>query len=138
MADRRAEERWPLPLLHGEQGDFELEVQELLHDHQLPGTSGTRHRVLPGGVNFFWTPHHALALARGAHHRFDHHRPAQAGSGACQITGVAGVGKAGGAQPQLSGCQVADAVAIHGHGRGPGCGNHADAFRLQFREGINR
>ena len=138
VTDRRTEQGGPLPLLHREQGDLQLERQELLHDHPGAGSPRPGQRPLPGGGDAFGALHHALALAGGAHHRLHHHGPAQGRCGGGQLSGAPGVGEAGGAQAQLPGGQIADAVAVHGHRRGPGGGDHGDALGFQFGQGIHR
>ena len=138
MADRWAEQGGALPGLNGEQGDLQLKAQEFLHDHPVASAAGTGQRRLPGGVDAGGVPHQALALARGAHHGFDHHGPAQGLGGGGQLFGAVGIGVAGRAQAQLPGRQIADAVAIHGYRRGSRRGDDALAFRLQFGQGIHR
>ena len=138
MADRRAEQGGAVPLLHGEQGDLLFKVQELFHDHPLAAAAGAGHGALPGGGDPLGPLHHALALAGGAHHRFHHHRPAQWRGGGGQLCGAGGIGEAGGAQAQLGGRQVADAVAVHRHRRGAGRGDHGGAAGFQFSESIHR
>ena len=63
VANGRAKERVPLPLPHGEQGDFQLKVQEFLHDHPGAFAPGPGHGGVPGGCDAFRPFHHTLALA---------------------------------------------------------------------------
>ena len=64
VANRRTKQGGPLPRLHGEQGDFQLEVEKFLHDHPVAFAAGTGHGRLPGPGDLLGPVHHALALAR--------------------------------------------------------------------------
>ena len=137
VANRRAEQGWTVLLAHGQQGDFLLEPQEFLHDHQTGAAARTFGGGGPGLLQFLGVSGHALAFAGGAHHRLHHHRPAQRFSCAAQLFCRAGIAIAGCAQAQFAGGQIADAIAIHRDCRGPGGGDHGDALGFQFSQGID-
>ena len=138
VANRRTKQGGSIPLTHRQQGDLQAEAQKLLDDHAAAAAPGPCLGRGPGQRHFVGAIHHALPLARGAHHRLDDHGPAQGGGGGGQACGAVGVGIAGGAQAQFRCRQVADPVAVHRDRCGAGGGDHRDALGLQLDQGINR
>ena len=140
MADRLHEQRaaaLAAPLLHGEQRDLVVEVDELLHDHHASIAAHVGHGVLPGLGDVGLGAHHRLTLAAAAHGGLHHAGQAGAGlvqNGGLQRLGACGVGVASGGQTQFTRGQIANGVAVHGHVRGKGAGHHTEARLLQLQQ----
>ena len=134
MADRCAEAD-AAGVLHGQQGDLVVEIDEALDDHPALARASAGLRVIPRMLQVIDTAHHALALAGGTHHRLDHERVADRLGRVAVLRLVVAKAIARGGQLQLLGGQPADAFAVHREPGGARGGDHPQALLLQRDQG---
>ena len=135
MADRCTEERVSVLLTHGQQGDLQIELQELLDDHPGRGAPGTAEGRVPRLLQPIGAAHHALTFPGGAHHGLHDHGPAQWLRDLHQLFGAGRVGESRCPQSQFSSGEITDSVPVHRHSGGSGRGDHRGALLFQLSQG---
>ena len=132
MSDRRAEQGRAILLGNGEQGDFTIELDELLNDKLLDVATASVAAVLPGMLQFVGTLYERLPLTGRGHQRLYHTGETDFFGSSLQLIQRFGIEVPGCFQSQFLGSKVADSLTVHCKVDRTRAGHNLNTFFLEI------